>query len=363
MGKNDDPTATTTTAQTSKTEPWKAAQPLLKQLLASYSGLSTDVTPEQQAALDTLMGQVGGLPQFGPQAAEALGRGFNFSTAPQQGMLAEAYGNLQDTLNPITSASLDPYSTPGFSDAIAKMTGDITDKVKGAYSAAGRDPSGAGSFAGSLGRGLTEGIAPVISDQYNKNVANRQTAANTLFGAGGTTASGQAGLMGNELTAWMNALNSTGQVQNAFLQPGQAGLNIANMQNALPWSNLAQLLGPATQIAGLGGQSSGTGTQQQFQPQSTASNIIGGATAAASLLPMIFSDERVKEDVEGIGMLNDGQKVYRYRYTGEPTFRIGLLAQEVENFAPESVGEVGGILAVEHKGATDRAAELERMAA
>jgi hypothetical protein len=66
----------------------------------------------------------------------------------------------------------------------------------------------------------------------------------------------------------------------------------------------------------------------------------------------------VKEDIKPIGKLNDGQNVYSYRYKGDAKPQIGLMAQEVANFAPEAVGEVGGIKTVRYDLATQRAAEM-----
>ena len=63
---------------------------------------------------------------------------------------------------------------------------------------------------------------------------------------------------------------------------------------------------------------------------------------------------------KGLAML-----VLRFKYKGDPTMRIGLLAQEVAEHEPEAVGEIPhfGILAVEHGRATDRDAEIGRRAA
>lgn len=324
--------------------------------------MGTDLTPGQRAALETLQAGVGEMPSFGAESSDAISKLFGATTAPQIGMLSDAFSTLQKNIGGTASgAELNPYMTPGFSDAIGTMTDDITNKVKSTYAAAGRDPSGAGSFAGSLGRGLTEGIAPVIADQYNKNKATQMGAAGSLFSAGGSTATGMTAQQQAEYDALLKGLGGVGAATSNALLPGQAALQAANTAYNLPWTNLSQLLNPLVAIGGLGGQSSGTTTATQ--PQSTMSNIIGGVTAGATLLPLLFSDERVKEDIVPVGMLNDGQSVYRYRYKGDPTFQIGLLAQDVAETAPDSVYDVGGILAVDYKGATERAATMERMAA
>lgn len=354
---------TQTSTTSSVSAPWAPAQPLLQDLLTKYGGMSTDLTGDQQSALQKLMEGASNIPGFGAESSDAISKIFQTSTAPQAGILSDAYSTLQGNLGATASgAELNPYNTPGFAEALDRASGDITNRVKSVYAAAGRDPSGAGSFAGSLGRGLSEGLAPTIAAQFNQNKANQMNAANTLFGAGGSTATGLTQQQGFELDALLKGIGAQGEAAKAWLTPGEAALGAANTAYELPWSNLAQLLGPLTSIGALGGQTSGTQTQTG-PGQSALSNIIGGTTAALGLGKMLFSDERVKEDIAPVGMLNDGQTVVRYRYKGSPTFQIGLLAQDVAENEPGAVGSIGDILAVDYERATDRAAEIGRMAA
>jgi hypothetical protein len=53
----------------------------------------------------------------------------------------------------------------------------------------------------------------------------------------------------------------------------------------------------------------------------------------------------IKEDIRHVGHTHDGQRIYSFRYKGDPsgTTHMGILAQEVEQHHPEAVGEVGGI--------------------
>ena len=91
--------------------------------------------------------------------------------------------------------------------------------------------------------------------------------------------------------------------------------------------------------------------------------IMQGAGMATQLLPFVFSDARVKEDIEPVGELYDGKNIYRYRYKGDPsaTVHIGVMAQEVEETDPDAVVEFGGIKAVDYGKATDFAAGLAHM--
>lgn len=349
----------TNQTQAATTTPWQPAQPMLQDLLAKYGKQNTDVTGGQEAALAGLNTATAGIPNFGASSSDAIKNLFSSNTTPQVGMLGDAYKTLQGNLGDTAAGkNLDPYATPGFSDAIRTMTDDITKNVKGTYAASGRDPSGAGSFAGSLGRGLTQGIAPVIASQFNTSANRMDAANNALFGAGGSTA---AGITGQQQVPLANAAQGVGmlpQAAAAYTLPGATQLGAANAQYQQPWTNLQALLGPLAGIAGLGGQTAGTGTQQTVQPQNLWANILGGGLGTVGMLGML-SDERAKDNIERVGKLDDGQPVFRYNYKGSPVTQIGLLAQRVAETEPDAVGDMGmGMLGVDYRRATDRAARM-----
>jgi len=96
---------------------------------------------------------------------------------------------------------------------------------------------------------------------------------------------------------------------------------------------------------------------------SGSANTIGAGIGAGNLASNLFgsfmaSDERVKDDIEKIGELYDGQNVYLYRYKGDHTPRVGLMAQEVERRYPEAVAEFDGIKHVDYGAATRYASRL-----
>lgn len=117
-------------------------------------------------------------------------------------------------------------------------------------------------------------------------------------------------------------------------------------QQAQFFANIAQGLG-----AGAGGTSSTT-----TPGPSLGSQILGGLGAVGSIFSM--SDKRVKENIEAVGTLNDGQTIYRYNFKGDPKTQIGLLAQEVETREPGAVTDVKGLKMVDYKDATDKAASM-----
>jgi hypothetical protein len=114
-------------------------------------------------------------------------------------------------------------------------------------------------------------------------------------------------------------------------QVDQANQNYNNTNN-----RRLQLYG---QQAGLGQGATRNAGQlyesDQNRPK-TWEKILGGALGAAGA---IWSDERMKEDVEKVGKLDNNLPVYRYRYKGEPTTQIGVMAQDVEQQNPAAVHE------------------------
>jgi hypothetical protein len=91
------------------------------------------------------------------------------------------------------------------------------------------------------------------------------------------------------------------------------------------------------------------------QGRSAMDDVAAIANIAATVMSM--SDSRVKEDIKHIGNTYDGQKIYSYRYKGEPQTHIGLLAQEVEKKHPEAVGNIKGVKMVDYDMATEEAAK------
>jgi len=186
--------------------------------------------------------------------------------------------------------------------------------------------------------------------------------AGTYTGLGNATASAYGG-QGNSLAGLYSGLGnaqagvSTGQgnaVAGQYDQLGQLGYNTqTGIGNANANADLAAYNASGNFWNALGGlgsiKTAGGGT--------VGGNAISGL---GNLATSIFSDERLKEDIDKIGELVDGQPVYRYRYIGDNVFRIGLMAQDVEKTNPDAVTEVGGYKAVDYGKATRFAGDLSR---
>lgn len=75
---------------------------------------------------------------------------------------------------------------------------------------------------------------------------------------------------------------------------------------------------------------------------------IGGALLGLSLLSA-FSDERVKRDIVPLGMEN-GYKVYRFKYLWSDAEYVGVIAQEVQRISPQAVtADNDGLLHVDYQ--------------
>lgn len=370
------------------TSPWAPAQPMLMDILRRYGGMNTDVTGGQAGALGELRSAAGNIPNFGGQAtglAENLfsGGGAN-ANAP---MLTGAYDSLRQSYAPMLSPDfVNPYSNPAITGALDTMRGDITNSIRGKWAAAGR--TGSPGELQALGRGISQGQAPVLMDQYNKNLAAQAQAIQGQFGAGGATATGLANMNQMDIGNRLSGMGVAGAVPGMLMQPGQARYGVENMIYGQPYQNLGMLQQGVGPIAAMGSQSQGTETSTKtpaFNPWTTALGVgmgaaglmtgnpamalsgFGGMTGmpnfGGSMMPSFgtagISDERAKENIEPVGTTFDDQTIYGFNYKGSPVPHIGLLAQEVEERYPEAVVETPiGLKAVDYSLATRRARKI-----
>ena len=165
-------------------------------------------------------------------------------------------------------------------------------------------------------------------------------------------------------------------VQNYLTGLGQQGALAGQMGALGAGAQTAGLQGAQAQLGAgtLGQQTQQAGNtalynqflQQQaypFQVSQFLANIAEGTGALSgqnttTTQPMsVFSDERLKQDIEPIGKTFDGQNIIKFRYKGDKgPKQIGLSAQNVEQHHPEAVGLAGGYKTVDYDAATKEAA-------
>jgi hypothetical protein len=278
----------------------------------------------------------------------------------------EGAGYTREAARGITPELYDRFYSPYVRDVANATQANLLESAAQQRSGLKSGAIGAGAFGGDRA-----GIAQAEMARQ-QNLANAQAMSN-IYNQGYTQAMGLAGGQVQNLGAMGQQLAGLGAgAQSSVLQGAQAQMaagaqeqatNQAQLQaaydqflqgKAYPFQ-LAQFFANIAQ--GLGSTAGGT-SSTTAPPPNMASQIIGGATAAGNLLSGIgaLSDERVKENIEAVGQLNDGQTIYRYNFKGDPKTQIGLLAQEVEAVKPNAVTEAGGLKMVDYRGATDDAA-------
>ncbi len=264
---------TQTGTQTGTTGPWAQAQPTLYGLLSGVNTqlANTGLSENEQSAINQLLQNAGNLPNWQPQATDLTNR---FISGDPTGLLNPALQDYRTQLSPIANADLDPMKTPGLQNYLSTVQNDITNQIRGQFAGAGRDFSGLEQQA--IGRGVTQGLAPTIFNQYNQNVANRQNAASALFGGAGSVAGAMTG----------NYAQAPDFAQYAA-QAGNTGANATLAAEALrrgiPLDQLQALSGISVPIAGLGNQTTQqtqqTGTTQTQEQQLTESSQFAQAVA------------------------------------------------------------------------------------
>jgi hypothetical protein len=353
---------TTQTQQSAVTNPYAPAVPLLNQVAGTAGGISTAQTPYQTQSLDDLWKEAQGIPNLTPQGSTAVKDSLTASTAPQQGMLSSSINNYLQNTNPIAqNTDMNPWDTPGFAAGITAINTPIQQQLESQFAGSGRDPTGSGgAYAKALGFGEAQADAPVVAAQYNANVGNN-LAANT--GQSNAVTSGTNAMTSDQMAALNQQLagvqSGAGWLPGLATAKGTAENSAANAAYNTPWSNLAPAAQTAEGIGGMGGTSFGTGNSTTNT--SAITNILGTLIGGAGLYGAISkSDARLKENIEPVGKLHDGQTVHEFSWKGDPqqTRHIGLLAQEVEKVRPDAVHTLGGVKHVDYHKATEGARRI-----
>jgi len=181
------------------------------------------------------------------------------------------------------------------------------------------------------------------AQNYLKSLGAQGALASQLGQLG--TGAQNAGLSGAQAVAQAGATPYQIEQSKLAAQYGQFAQG-----QAYPFQTLGYL---ANIASGLGAGQGGTSSTTAPGP-----NILGQAFGTAlSLASLPFSDRRLKHDVEEVGKTFDGQPIYSFKYKGDDTTHIGLMAQDVEKKHPDAVGEQDGYKTVDYAKATEDAAD------
>ena len=148
-----------------------------------------------------------------------------------------------------------------------------------------------------------------------------------------------------------NALNSITATTLAS-DNAQVQTTISNNNTAVNLSGIAANVNVANTASNnnvaIAQINSGT-TKAVSSDQTSASKTSSWAGAAAGIALALFSDSRLKENIKRVGITDNGLPIYIYNYIGDPVARMGVMAQEAQKIAPQSVVETAsGYLAVDY---------------
>lgn len=311
-----------------------------------YQGqLVAGLTPTQQQGIANINAAQG-------MALPAIQKGMDYTRQAARGITPDLYNRFYS-----------PYVKDVANTTFANLMESQAQQQSGLKSGAIQ----AGAFGGDRG-----GVAQAEMARQQQ-LANAMAMSN-IYNQGYGQAMGLAGQQVANLSAQGQQMAALGAgAQGSVLQGAQAQMAAGAQQQATKQAELqaayqqwmqhqaypyqqAQFFANIAQ--GLGAGAGGTSSTTQPAPN-LWSQIFGGIGAIGSIYGA--SDKRVKENIQEVGKLNDGQTIYRYNFKGDPKTQIGLLAQEVEHKKPGAVAQVKGLKMVDYKGATDDAAALSSM--
>ena len=205
----------------------------------------------------------------------------------------------------------------------------------------------AGLVAANLARqqqlGMAQAMAPIYAQGYGQAVQ---------------TAAGQQGVVAQDLARQMAAGQQIAGLgtgaQQAALQGAQAQLAAGTAEQQTQQADLTARYNQFLQEQGYPFQ-----VAQFLANIAMGTGALSGSTTTTQQPSSFFSDRRLKDNVEEIGKLKDGQKLYRYTMADGRT-HIGLMADEVEKKHPDAVGLAGGYKTVDYRAATDDAARHKK---
>jgi hypothetical protein len=281
--------------------------------------------------------------------------------------------NLQDTAQGKYLSGANPY----MDELISRSQRDAANQVAAKFAASGRYGSGnfSTAIADTTGRIATEArMQDYEQERARQMQANQQVDAARMARLG---LANQTTIADRQLKASLAQMapGLDQARQTMSYMPYLTKLGAGQIQDEAPWKTLglyAGIEGPLAQAFGEQTAEStahatrvtdeirnetkqGSESKKTTQEDSPLKSLLGGASLLTGLFGKL-SDVRAKENIQRVGELDDGQKVYAYNYKGDPTPEIGLIAQEVEKVKPEAVATgPDGFKRVDYAAATTKA--------
>lgn len=206
------------------------------------------------------------------------------------------------------------------------------------------------------GDGTNPNLDAWIADQQGQTQNMLGAKLNKLgVGPAGTTYQGLAARENARVGLGMRYADwDAGQQRKAQAAGMAPGISAAESASIAPMLGVAELgaglpMNAAMQYAGGTAGLLGDYTDTLKKDSPSKAQQIGKGLNVASKIFSLFSDERLKENIEEVGMTKGGLPVYTYNYKGDPTPQMGVMAQEVAKKQPDALGPtVGGFKTVQY---------------
>lgn len=245
---------------TQTTTPYKPLAPALQSLTGGLNAINPTLTGNEMGAINSLVARAGQPNEYAPAISRYANELLSGGT-DRTGIVNDAYAGLRGNLEGTARGDyLNPSTNPWFDQVTSKIGNDVQSRLGGLYAGSGRDPAGAGNFGGWLGRGIAEGAAPIFAQAYENERGRQMGAANTLFNAGGQTASMLSGLDQTRLGNQGAGIGASEAAYAAGNDPYNRTLQAEGLRRSIPMSILGQLEGMVGPLAEQFGVKSGTET-------------------------------------------------------------------------------------------------------
>lgn len=321
--------STTTTVQ--KSEPPAYLAPYLTDIAqlaqANYRGSAPTYFPGQ-----TYAGPSGATTSAINQTIQRASTGNPLLPAAQGQSLAMIRGDYLDpSSNKYLRASVDAANRPLIDNYMQNIAPSIDARfsLAGRYGSPGAHVGAHGQAQDILQRGIDENSASMYANAYGQERAAQNAA---IAGAPQLADADYADIA---------RLAAAGETQEGYSQQAiDAAIARHNFEQNREAAKLAQYSNLVT-AQNQGGTSTATQTTP-MQGSNLLSGIGQGVSTAAQLAMLgkfLFSDRRVKTDIEKVGKTDAGTPVYTYRYKGDPSgaVHMGVMAQEIARRQPGAV--------------------------
>lgn len=212
------------------------------------------------------------------------------------------------------------------------------------------------------GQGLQAMLGGV--NAFNTQQGNNLNALGQMFGTGvqGMLGNSQNQIASNTqqqntLSDMMKSLSASPDILASMTKPAEITSAVGTAQRAeqqaqlseqvqrfiseqmLPFTLAQDVAGMAFGMPGGTTTSTGTTTGGQGAGGGVGGLLSGGASLLTALPALfgLFSDRRLKENIQEVTTLKDGLKIYRYNFIGKARTRYGLMADEVQKLYPRAV--------------------------